>query len=340
MGIRPLTATLSFAVTVSLSASDALRPSRAHTVIITNTQDGTNRTSLRGAIIEANRRGGNNTIILTATNYDLSIGGSDEDAAQTGDLDIVGQNLTIVGQSNGTTSISANYIDRVFHVLPHAQLRLVNVILTGGFAPPYRFPSPGFKGESGGSILNEGTLIMKHCILTGNSSGDAGDFDGGADGGDGGAIYNTGTLMMSGCAVNGNQCGPGSKGGNGGGIFNAGFALLRNCVIGTNQAGPGYRLSNFTGAGGNGGDGGGVYNSGTMLVLSCTVGGNSSGAGERGSSIGIGGWITGPGGGGPGGSGGVELASITIGSSRSRSRASAEMFVGTAHGEDLAITVA
>ena len=70
--------------------------SHGHTFFITSTQDATNATSLRGAIIEANRRGGDNMIILSSTNYLLTIQGADEDAALTGDLDITRGNLKIM----------------------------------------------------------------------------------------------------------------------------------------------------------------------------------------------------------------------------------------------------
>src|SRR5690349_11734987 len=47
---------------------------------VTDTEDTTNRSSLRGATIEANRLGGENLIILTSGTHRLSIQGPDEEA--------------------------------------------------------------------------------------------------------------------------------------------------------------------------------------------------------------------------------------------------------------------
>ena len=78
--------------------------SHGHTFFITSTQDATNATSLRGAIIEANRRGGDNMIILSSTNYPLTIQGADEDAALTGDLG-VSPGTAITGFPPGSAAV-------------------------------------------------------------------------------------------------------------------------------------------------------------------------------------------------------------------------------------------
>src|ERR1035438_9012404 len=62
--------------------------------VVTDTSDTVKITSLRGAIIDANRHGGNNTIILGQQPvYRLTLSGAEEDAATTGDLDITRGNL-------------------------------------------------------------------------------------------------------------------------------------------------------------------------------------------------------------------------------------------------------
>src|SRR5437899_1366414 len=66
------------------------------TFVVADVSDTTNLTSLRGAIIAANRLGGTNYILLAQPVYHLTIGGEDEDTALTGDLDITSGNLSIL----------------------------------------------------------------------------------------------------------------------------------------------------------------------------------------------------------------------------------------------------
>jgi CSLREA domain-containing protein len=75
------------------------------------------RCSLRAAIQEANSFRGFDTILMPAGVYQLSILGSDEDAAATGDLDIR-ESVTIAGASMWGTIIDGGGIDRVFDIIP------------------------------------------------------------------------------------------------------------------------------------------------------------------------------------------------------------------------------
>ena len=80
---------------------------QGHIYYVTDIRDTTNVTSLRGAIIDANFHGGNNTIMLGQRQslrfYRLTISGADEDAARTGDLNITRGNLIISGASSNVT---------------------------------------------------------------------------------------------------------------------------------------------------------------------------------------------------------------------------------------------
>src|SRR3974390_1490476 len=75
-----------------------------HVFIVTNTNDlvgsgvrmSRESTSLRAAIIQANRSGGFNTILLQPKTYQLSVVGPDETNSLSGDLDITRGNLTIM----------------------------------------------------------------------------------------------------------------------------------------------------------------------------------------------------------------------------------------------------
>jgi len=269
---------------------------QARIYVVTDTNDTTKITSLRGAIIDANRHGGNNTIILGQQRsprvYQLAISGGDEDAARTGDLDITRANLTIMGIGSNVAIDATGLGDRVFQVFPHASLTLENLTITGGTAPQAQFGSfytPTKGAENGGAIYNGGVLMLKDCVITNNSSGGGNGNPGnggGTSGGDGGGIYNSGTLTMANCIVAGNSSGTGAdgaSGGNGGGIKNDGACYLTDCVISENQSGAGGAPDgNAFGFGGSGGDGGGIYNSGTIVLNNCIVSVNTSGQGISG----------------------------------------------------------
>jgi len=72
--------------------------------------------SLREAVIAANANPGPDTITLPPDTYILSIPGTGEDLAQTGDLDIT-ESVNINGAGPSTTIIDGDRIDSVFEVL-------------------------------------------------------------------------------------------------------------------------------------------------------------------------------------------------------------------------------
>ena len=102
---------------------------------VTNSLDNGKGLTLRMAITKANSAGGSNTIILTNEIYNLTLVGADENSAHAGDLDITKGKLTILGVFKTNVIISATMLgDRVFQVLPGAQLTLSNLVITGGCA--------------------------------------------------------------------------------------------------------------------------------------------------------------------------------------------------------------
>jgi hypothetical protein len=260
----------------------------ARVFTVTNTSDGTAPGHLRGAIIAANAAGGDNTIILGAGTYILTIQGGFENAGFFGDLDIVRGNLTIEGPRGSHATISAAGLDaRIFHVFSQASLRLRNLVLTGGTAPS----AYGFRmnGESGGAIYNAGTVNLKDCAVVRNASGHAvlgtGWFNPGARSGDGGGIYNSGILIMNDCTVSNNSIPEGTSvtsGGRGGGIANVGSMVLSRCVISNSSAGAAGSDGYYDGIGMAGGDGGGIYNSGSSSLSYCILAHNSTGAASSG----------------------------------------------------------
>src|SRR6185369_16471808 len=81
-----------------------------------NCVTGTGQCTLRSAIQAANASAAADTIILPAGTYTLTLIGAGENAAATGDLDVVaaGGALTITGADAATTIIDGNNTDRIF----------------------------------------------------------------------------------------------------------------------------------------------------------------------------------------------------------------------------------
>ena len=233
-------------------------------------------TSLREAIIEANSTPEDDTIQLTAgETYELTISGSEEDAAATGDLDIVagGGEITVISEGEEKAVIDAGGIeglgDRVLHVLEDAALQLENVEVTGGFVT----------NGSGGGISNSGTISINDSTISGN-------LESFSPGMGGGGIYNTGTANISDSTISSNSAFYG------GGIQNTGTANISDSTLTGNFAnslGGGIQntgTANISGSTltGNSADitGGGIFNSSTVNLNNSNVSGNSADASNAG----------------------------------------------------------
>jgi len=112
--------------------------STATNINVTTNQDVVNASdsvlSLREAVIEANQNGLDNTIILGAQTYNLNFGGgSDDNFAATGDLDILprGGDVTIQGQGANQTFITATNLANLFQIHPGATINFSNVTVIG-----------------------------------------------------------------------------------------------------------------------------------------------------------------------------------------------------------------
>ena len=146
------------------SSSVTAAPAVVFTVTkLIDTADGTcdDDCSLREAIIAANNNPGADVISLTvAGTYELTITGTSEGQAATGDLDIR-DDLTIVGQGPGATIIDANGIDRVLNTNNAGTVVISGVTIMGG-APP---------SGGGGGIYNSDTdLSLTHVAVVSNSA--------------------------------------------------------------------------------------------------------------------------------------------------------------------------
>src|SRR2546423_11831932 len=98
-----------------------------------------NDCSLRGAVITANLIPGS-TINVPAGTYQLTITGSGEQFAATGDLDIRASGTSIIGAGAGVTIIQQTVSDRVLEVnpgvaLPGLTFNLSGVTIQGGNLP-------------------------------------------------------------------------------------------------------------------------------------------------------------------------------------------------------------
>lgn len=113
--------------------------------------------TLRAAVMDANALAGADIITLGAGVFALTINGTGENAAATGDLDITGD-LVIEGAGAEQTILDANLLDRFFHIGTGSTLTVRNVTIRNG------------RESSGGAIENNGTLVLENVDLTGNST--------------------------------------------------------------------------------------------------------------------------------------------------------------------------
>lgn len=194
-------------------------------------------TSLREAVIWANTNAGLDTIVLPAGTNLLSIAGTGEDAAFTGDLDFKDHTI-IQGAGARDTIIDAGGIDRVMFFDHNLEIAIYDVAITGGSA-----------GGDGGGIYNQATTRLVRCQIGGNV----------AQSGAGGGILNwSGALFLDQCAVYYNEAG----GVGAGGIdIYTGFCSLSNCTVSGNFS---WR-------------GAGLYvDNGELRLFSCSVISNSA----------------------------------------------------------------
>ena len=247
--------------------------------------DSMNMISLRAAIMEAGTLAGDDTILLPAGDYSLSIGGTGEEFGASGDLDIFDTTgtLTITGAGADVTTINASMIERIFHVISGATLVLDGVTITGGQV---------IGSEDGAGIRNDGgTVTIRNSVITGNRS-----FD------DGGGINNAGVMTLIDTSVSANVATN-----NGGGIRNVGDLTIINSTIGgvvdavamtdtrnlaglngggiINLVGGTLTITNTTISGNevNLGSGGGLRNSGSGTLTNVTIANNI--AGQRGGGV-------------------------------------------------------
>ena len=161
-----------------------------------------------------------------------------------GALPTIRESLTIVGPGADVLTIDAQEQSGILSIGSGANVTISSLTLAHGLAM-----SPA---DNGGAIVNNGTLTLNECSLTGNTATN------------GGAIDNTGTLTLTNSTLSANKAY-----GNGGAIDNPGALSMTDCTVSGNLASV---------------DGGGIYNvsynsqpNNALALTGCTIYGNYAG---------------------------------------------------------------
>lgn len=202
---------------------------------------GSGNCTLRAAIMQANALT-NTTIILPAGVYTLTLIGSGEDNAVSGDLDLTA-NLIISGTSAATTFIQGGpgWNDRLVHVLNNPQIKIRNLTLRYGNAT----------GPGGGLYNNYGSVTLTQVSIISNTTSNSG-----------GGIDNESNLVIAGGSIIKNYSGY-----SGGGLNNNGRAVLNQVTLISNTA----NISTS--------EGGAVMNQGAITLTNSTLDANRSRSG-------------------------------------------------------------
>jgi uncharacterized repeat protein (TIGR01451 family) len=246
----------------------------------TSATDTSSDCSLREAVIKSNNDGGSNIIMVAAGFYSLTIGppgGADPHDSQAGDLDILNA-VSIVGDTPGTSLVSASNNDKIFSVNPTGALAgfnasISNLTLENG----NNVYAAGSGDEHGGALdWNAGTdgngnLTIDNCVIDSNTTNDG--FGGGvalfdASGGSG-----TGFAFIENSVITNNVTTTSAANGAGGGVYvdSGATMMMANSQVSNNLASD------------SGGAGGGVFlaaptNLNTLSAIqSCTIGSNFTG---------------------------------------------------------------
>jgi predicted outer membrane repeat protein len=192
-----------FPVTVSVTDDDGgvgtdtviVAVAEAPSLVVTTVGDVVDRfdglTSLREAIAYANSRAGEDTVT-----FDGSLMGTTIELAL-GQLDLTDSTgtTTIQGLGADQLTIDGNHLSRVFNVATGVTVEVSGLTITAG------------SDSDGGGILNAGTLTLRDCTVSDNSSS-----------GQGGGIFSTGPLTLQNCTVTNNASHAGPQYVDGGGI--------------------------------------------------------------------------------------------------------------------------
>jgi cysteine-rich repeat protein len=257
-------------VTPAVLGAVTLRVDRSDdTASATACTDDISDCSLRGAIIKANQTSGQDTILLPAGSFYLTVNGGGEDTQ--GDLDIT-DSVVLQGMGSGLTIVDGNsgtFLDRI--------IQTHNTISVGIYDLTLRNAKTS---SNGGAIYNkEGvTLTLRQVVLSGNK------------GTHGGAIRNEGTLNIEKSTFSENQ----ATSGVGGCLYNAkGTTTILDSSFYDNRSSSSggclYNENSFTVLitnsalrGNTGSSGGGIRSSGTTSIINSVISNNTALTGQGG----------------------------------------------------------
>ena len=206
-------------MSASIGMVEALAVSTTNDVVDGNTSSVANllatrgadgEISLREAIIATNNTVGYDAIFIPTGTYTTTIGGTGEEFAATGDLDIR-DNLVLIGDPSGTTTLNGGGIDRLLHVQNSASAYVTGITITGG----------NVVGSEGAGIRTAGStsLVISDTIIQGNTTD-----------GDGGGIYALGDVYLNDVWIDNNTAQLG------GGIGVTQKTVITNSTISANVA--------------------------------------------------------------------------------------------------------
>jgi YVTN family beta-propeller protein len=256
----------------------------------TSATDISSSCSLRQAVMKTNAIAGNDTIMLGAGTYTLTIPGANTNDASTGHLDI-NDGVAIVGAGAANTIIQAgtntsNGIDKIFSIgaplfdgtlRPSFDTSLSGLTLQFGRNTSTQDPFGGaFDWDAGAS--GTGTISITGCNIVNNTdaSPDAPSADGGGmffsnEGG------NTATVTISNSTIQGNTAEDA-----GGGIAVLPAPSVSNAISTIAMTISNSQVVNNTAVGGGHQQGGGIailgQSNGTSFIHGSTISGNQAGA--------------------------------------------------------------
>jgi hypothetical protein len=201
------------------------------------------QTTLRAAVMQANFTAGPDTIVLPEGVLKLTLKGSNEEAAATGDLDVTSE-ITIQGQGAALSIVDGKKAkDRIFDIKSGGALAMSGVTLRNG-----KSTLESEQGGGGVRVDDEATLDLTECVVTKCRAVD----DGGGVSFQGGSGSVTDTLFLGNRATD-----------DGGGLdLDDGTLTLLRVTFSKNAAGD---------------EGGGMENSaGTCTITNCTFSGNKA----------------------------------------------------------------
>ncbi|GEM_PF-755213 len=258
--------------------------------------------TLRAAVMEANALAGAQAITLPAGIYTLTVTGTGENFAVTGDLDVIGP-LSIIGAGLDATYVQSCAISQLTSPCPAGQgiaERMFDVYAGGSLSltgMTLRYGRAETSDADGGAIRTDAGLTLDHVRLRGNFGSSTGgaiaasccapvtaiDSEFSANlGGDGGAIVSYAPVILTRVQVFENTGLDTSV------LYLVGGSTITDSVVFNNTAGSGGGMSVFgittitrTTVKGNIASGptrrgGGIASGGTVLLTASTVSGNSA----------------------------------------------------------------